>query len=226
MGTGSAAWVPGVPTGAPRRLAIALCGSLLLHAWLTWGVAVRPPRVPPGEGGAGLQARIVVAQRPDRDFVAEPRPRRAPAPVSAAVPAPAAAPSPPAPPASGDPAPPAPPAEPPALVELPLPGQLDFFPARMLDVMPRPVDEVPLQYPESAGDESGTVTLLLLIDELGMVVEASVVEADPPGVFDLAALEAFRGTLFVPGQRHGRPVRSRLVLEVSFHANADSKRLR
>jgi hypothetical protein len=53
-----------------------------------------------------------------------------------------------------------------------------------------------------------------------------VLEADPPGVFDLAAVEAFRGTLFVPGQRDGRPVRSRLVVQVSFQANAESMRLR
>jgi protein TonB len=229
LGAGSAASVPGADPGGLRRLAFALGASLLVHAWLMWGVPVRPPRTPAGEGGAGLKARIVVAQKADREAVPEPlaRPGRIPAPDPRPEPAPVAEPPPPEPPAAAEPAPLTPPAEPPAALELPVPGQPDFFPVRMLDVLPRPVEEVPLVYPESAGgDQSGTVTLLLLIDELGMVVEASVLEADPPGVFDLAAVEAFRGTLFVPGQRDGRPVRSRLVVQVSFQANAESMRLR
>ena len=71
---------------------------------------------------------------------------------------------------------------------------------------------------------SGRVTLLLLIDELGSVVEASVVEADPAGYFEEAAVDTFRGVLFSPGMRDGRPVKSRLVVEVAFEARTGSAR--
>ena len=40
---------------------------------------------------------------------------------------------------------------------------------------------------------SGVVTLLLLIDEFGIVNEVSVVNAAPPGYFEDAAMAAFRG---------------------------------
>jgi periplasmic protein TonB len=102
----------------------------------------------------------------------------------------------------------------------------EFYPARLLDQYPKPVAEVALKYPEKAGTEdmSGSVTLLLLIDELGMVVEATVVEADPPGYFEEAAIEAFKAALFTPGQRDGKVVKSRLVVQVAFDARTDSLR--
>jgi protein TonB len=106
-----------------------------------------------------------------------------------------------------------------ALVEDP-----EFYPARLLDVLPRPLAEVALRYPDSAAtqDVSGRVVLLLLIDELGVVVEATVIEAEPPGYFEEAAIESFRDVLFQPAQRNGRAVKSRLPVEVTFDARTDS----
>jgi protein TonB len=100
----------------------------------------------------------------------------------------------------------------------------EFYPARRLDVLPRPIGDVALRYPEVAADQevSGRVVLLILIDELGMVVEASVISADPPGVFEEAALESFRNVMFTPAQRHGRAVKSRLPVEVNFDAKVGS----
>ena len=102
----------------------------------------------------------------------------------------------------------------------------EYLPSRLLDVYPKPMAEVPMVYPDAAasGDMSGRVTLLLLIDELGSVVEASVVEADPAGYFEEAAVDTFRGVLFSPGIRDGRPVKSRLVVEVAFEARTGSAR--
>jgi len=109
-------------------------------------------------------------------------------------------------------------------LELPHIDDPEFYPARQLDVLPRPLGDVALRYPEEAADRdvSGRVVLLLLIDDLGMVVEASVISADPPGVFEDAALESFRDILFAPAQRHGRAVKSRLPVEVTFDAKVGS----
>ncbi len=109
-------------------------------------------------------------------------------------------------------------------LELPQIEDPEFYPARQLDVLPRPLDDVALRYPVTAADQdlSGRVVLLILIDELGMVVEASVISADPPGVFEEAALESFRSVMFSPAIRHGRAVKSRLPVEVNFDAKVGS----
>lgn len=115
------------------------------------------------------------------------------------------------------------PADGPAL-EIPQVRDPEFYPARLLDVLPRPVDEISLTYPDSAAarDVSGTVTLLLFIDELGVVVDVSILKADPPGYFEDAAVESFRNVLFQPAMKDGRAVRSRLPVEVTFEAQTGS----
>lgn len=111
------------------------------------------------------------------------------------------------------------PAVPMALLEDP-----EYYPARLLDRLPMPLAEVVLQYPDAAAEAevSGRVVLLLMIDELGVVVDATVIEADPPGYFEEAAIESFREVLFQPAYRHGRAVKSRLPVEVTFDARTDS----
>jgi protein TonB len=116
-------------------------------------------------------------------------------------------------------------AQEPGAFQMPLPAPAEFLPARMLDVLPRPEQPVALVYPDAVGmGRNGLVTLLLLIDESGAVVEAKVVDSNPSGVFDAFAIDVFRATRFLPGQRDGRPVRSRLVVEMSFDANPYSRR--
>ena len=63
---------------------------------------------------------------------------------------------------------------------------------------------------------NGRVQLLLLIDEFGIVNEASVAEAQPAGIFDDAATQAFRVARFVPAQKQGNHVKSRVLLRVNF----------
>ena len=50
----------------------------------------------------------------------------------------------------------------------------------------------------------------------------TVLAAEPPGYFEEAAVESFKGALFAPGQRNGRPVKSRIPVEVTFEAKTDS----
>lgn len=102
---------------------------------------------------------------------------------------------------------------------MPVADELTWYPARQLDVLPIAQVEVEARYPEGAAadDIGGEVTLLLLVDELGQVRERSVVEADPPGVFEAAALAAFGDVHFAPAMKNGRRVRSRVLVTLTFH---------
>ena len=62
----------------------------------------------------------------------------------------------------------------------------------------------------------GTLKLMLKIDDLGRVQSAEVVEATSPGVFDEAALAAFRNAKFQPAMKEGRPVRYQAYFRVDF----------
>lgn len=216
------------------RLVVAVAGSALIHVWLAWGLPIKPLR-PVADPGSTLQARLMSA-------VALPEPAALPAraaqtvpdlrPVKTAAPVPSAVT--PAPDALPDPTPaeavevqrPPPAVDGPPGIPVPQIEDPEFYPSRLLDEYPKPVAEVRLRYPDKADTEerSGMVTLLLLIDDLGMVVEATVVEADPPGYFEEAAIEAFKGALFTPGVRNGHPVKSRLVVQVAFDAKTESLR--
>ena len=58
--------------------------------------------------------------------------------------------------------------------------------------------------------------MLLLIDEFGVVNEASVVEAHPEGYFEESTLSVFRAARFSPAQKQGHAVKSRVLLQVRF----------
>jgi protein TonB len=85
-----------------------------------------------------------------------------------------------------------------------------------LDPGPTPLSEIEPEYPEAAGSLRGTVTLRLLISDKGTVDDASVVRSAPPGVFDAAAVVAFKSALFSPGRLLGVPVKSQVTIEVDF----------
>ncbi len=253
VGASSAGTAPGAHGEELRRLALALSLSLLFHAILLWAEPARAPLGSATTKDMALKARLVAGREVRPEAVERMIP--APAGVSvAATEASVAEPLSPPPSRDAVVRPVLPPYEagqppsasahpesdaasaaeplaaPPSVeragaFQVPLPGQPEFLPARMLDLMPRPAEPVALVYPEAvAMGRSGMVALLLLIDEAGVVVDAKVVESDPPGVFDDFAVEVFRATRFLPGERDGRPVRSRLVVEMSFDANPQSRR--
>jgi protein TonB len=97
------------------------------------------------------------------------------------------------------------------------------YEARELDIYPRPLRPISPTYPADARDGrvAGSVTLSVMIDEGGRVVSASVVDADPAGVFDRAAEEAVATTAFYPAQRNGRTVRSQMLVKVEFDPRAN-----
>ncbi|PZQ76846.1 MAG: hypothetical protein DI563_05845 [Variovorax paradoxus] len=92
------------------------------------------------------------------------------------------------------------------------------LPGASLDALPKPLTEVRPVYPPGAGNRSGVVTLDLLINAYGVVEGVQVIDASTPGVFDASAVAAFLVTRFSPGMRSGRPVLTRLRVEVQYAA--------
>lgn len=195
------------------RLVVAGAASLLLHLALLLGVSIQP-------AGSGrddvsmLFARLEPAPEstPARD-IAEPKaeentlPAREDSPAqpvasraeARAKPQPAVAPQ----SAAG------------GGIELPFVRDPTYYPVRQLDVYPQPLTPLKLDYPATARAD-GRLLVLLLIDEFGIVNEASIVEAEPPGYFEEAALAVFRAARFSPAQKQGKAVKSRALLQVNY----------
>jgi protein TonB len=86
-----------------------------------------------------------------------------------------------------------------------------------LDVRPLIMTRVMPEYPEEVlSGTRGRVVLELYIAEDGYIDRARVALAEPAGKFDAAALKAFAGARFTPGVKAGKPVASRLAIEVTF----------
>jgi protein TonB len=83
---------------------------------------------------------------------------------------------------------------------------LRFYLARELDQYPSPLSALSLD------NGHGSARLWVSIDQTGRVVEAAVIDADPPGEFERQARERVLATPFVPARRDGRPVKSRILL--------------
>ncbi len=103
-------------------------------------------------------------------------------------------------------------------IELPLIEDPTYYPAMEVDVHPTALQLVQPPYPDEAASANvtGSVVLVLLLDESGKVQELSVEEANPPGMFEQSALDAFRNARFSPAQRQGRVVKSRMRIKVSY----------
>lgn len=108
----------------------------------------------------------------------------------------------------------------PASAPLKLPAIFDptWYEARQLDVRPHAVQTIQPDYPPQARRDGveGSVRLMLKVDESGAVREVRLMEAEPAGVFDAAALAAFGAARFAPARRNGLPVRALIYVRVSF----------
>ncbi|MDT8408916.1 MAG: TonB family protein [Wenzhouxiangellaceae bacterium] len=78
-----------------------------------------------------------------------------------------------------------------------------------VDSPPRPTHQSPMSYPKSArsGGVEGYVLLSLLISATGEIEKVQVLEAQPSGVFEDAALQGVRQWRFEPAQYQGRNVK-------------------
>jgi protein TonB len=206
------------------RLILVLAASLALHLALILGVQVKAARQ---EGGAHRVMEVRVERVPEADsrekISAElaDKPAEQPAAVEAAH-REEEAPLRPAKPTSVAAELPASPL--PAL-EMPLIEDPTWYPAKQVDVHPVALNLIKPAYPEKGVElgVDGKVVLLLLIDEAGVVKEATVAEANPEGIFEESALAAFREARFAPAQKSGRAVKSRVLIRVSYELNERKK---
>lgn len=203
--------IPVAGREAAARLALALALSIALHLLLLGRIGLQPA-VEAGKAGVVLHARLApLAQaEPVVPVIARPLAHTA-----------AGRETTPSAPADTEPA-----AMPEAAAQereeaadapLFLPDPV-HYPAAELDLYPRLLDPVRPAWPEPAREVhlAGSVTLLVLVDENGHVTEATVVDADPVGVFDEVARAAFLHAAFAPAQKDGRRVRSRILVSVGF----------
>jgi hypothetical protein len=98
-----------------------------------------------------------------------------------------------------------------------------FLPRSLLSVGPTALDEVRLPWPDGVTLDGAiglhlTGTLALFIDETGAVRDVQAEDDSLPAEFIGVARSAFLSARFRPGERDGRPVRSRLRVEVAFEA--------
>ena len=100
-----------------------------------------------------------------------------------------------------------------------IPSAEIYFRGSEVDERAIPLNAVDLVYPERAlaSGQSGVVTLRLKIDHQGVLRDAHVVDAQPAGLFENAALEAVLALRFRPALRNGVPVGSVKTIEVPFH---------
>lgn len=101
---------------------------------------------------------------------------------------------------------------------LSVPIDTNWYLARQVDRHPKAIGTITPKYPDLARQrgQEGSLKLMVKIDDLGRVRDVEVVEAHPPGVFDEAALEAFRDARFQPAMKDGRPVRYQAYIRVEF----------
>lgn len=87
-----------------------------------------------------------------------------------------------------------------------------------VDSRPQPRLTTPIEVPPAARARnlSGRVVLSLLIGADGRVKAVKVLQADPPGVFEDAAISAVRGWEFTPATYRDRPVEVWASLPIEF----------
>jgi protein TonB len=93
----------------------------------------------------------------------------------------------------------------------------DYLPRSALTVAPRAQAPVTVANPFFDGEADHYVGEFdLFIDDTGGVVRVVVATPDLPGILSNAVRDAFLPARFVPGEVDGRPVRSRIRIEVTF----------
>ena len=81
-----------------------------------------------------------------------------------------------------------------------------------------PLSMLPPQYPPGARQQriEGWVDIVFAVNERGLVSDTQVVEAEPPGVFDQAALDAALRWRFRPVEQDGEPVTVFRQIRINF----------
>jgi periplasmic protein TonB len=87
-----------------------------------------------------------------------------------------------------------------------------------LDQVPRAVVALPPRYPPQARQRriEGEVLLEFVVEPDGTITQSRVIESNPPGMFEDAALRAVFRWRFEPGQMNGEAVATRVRQPVTF----------
>ena len=90
-----------------------------------------------------------------------------------------------------------------------------------VDVKPKVLSRSQMEYPPAAMKKriKGYVIVNVLIDKMGSVETAQVLEAFPAGVFDAVALNGVRSWRFSPAKYKGQPVKVWAKQKVRFDFN-------
>jgi protein TonB len=107
------------------------------------------------------------------------------------------------------------------VLALPHAPDANYYGARDLDRYPRPL--APLQIDRTAGDGAREVRLEILVDERGIVQDMTFAGPAAPARVEEALRAALTATRFLPAQKDGRAVKSRIVLSVNFDPNDDER---
>lgn len=184
-----------LPHGLPlRRMLIALCASLCVHFLIVGGW-----------GGAGAARTIEIVLAPLQARL-QPMTGISPPPAEVDTPAEITRPQPAASPYLA-----AAPGQSPSRASAS--GQdLRFYLARELDRYPSPLSALGLDGEKDGGRGTATARLWVSIDQAGRVIDATVIDANPPGEVEHLARERVLATRFMPAWRDGRPVKSRVLL--------------
>jgi len=97
---------------------------------------------------------------------------------------------------------------------LPQAADPSYYTARDLDRYPRLL--APLRINRAAGDGAGEIRLEILIDERGIVQDMNFAGSAAPARVEEELRAVLVATRFLPAQKDGRAVKSRVMLSVSF----------
>jgi hypothetical protein len=100
------------------------------------------------------------------------------------------------------------------LAALPQAADPSYYTARDLDRYPAPL--VPFRINRAGGDGLGEIRLEILIDEHGIVQEMTIAGPAAPARAEEELRAALAATRFLPAQKDGRAVKSRIVLSVGY----------
>lgn len=200
------------------RWLLALALSALLHAWLAWelpagslkpgaGHRLLEVHLAPRESPQAASEEAAVALTPDTGASSS-TPHALRVPRRPSTQAPVAARSDGQQSADGTE----------ATISLAPAADTTYYPTRQLDVYPAPLTPIAVPYPERAlqDNKAGRALVMLLIDAYGKVDEVAVVEAEPAGYFEDAAMKTFEHVRFSAARRNGLPVRSRVLIHLNF----------
>ena len=93
-----------------------------------------------------------------------------------------------------------------------------YFLSSEVDTRAQPIRMPVLVYPEGAQQMRirGHIRMRVYINESGKIDAVDIIESDPPGIFEKAALRAMLATKYIPARRNGRAVKNQKLIEIKF----------